>query len=86
MFNVSPRQQAVEDVPEAENAAPRQYLPLKEKQEYSRSALQSVQDWRRGPTTFDVGATRSVRGLLSAEVLIRGSAQGTSHRTNPHGR
>ena len=25
-------------------------------------------DWRRKPKTFDVGATRSVRGLLSAEV------------------
>ena len=25
-------------------------------------------DWRRGPTTFDVRATSSVRGLLSAEV------------------
>ena len=43
MFNVSPRQQAVEDVPEAEKAPPRLYLPLKEKQECSQSALQSVQ-------------------------------------------
>ena len=25
-------------------------------------------DWRRKPKTFDVGATRSARGLLSAEV------------------
>ena len=43
MFNVSPRQQAVEDVPEAEKAPPQLYLPLKEKKECSRSVFQSVQ-------------------------------------------
>ena len=57
----SPRQQAVEDVLEAEKAPPRLYCPLMEKKEHSRSTLQSVQTGDAGQQP-DVGATTAKVG------------------------